>query len=101
MDARREPHRVRLQPAGIASDLHSIDAHGKGAEEPLYKSNQNKFVLQVLSDGVVFREDRNGDEDRRLWLLPLTKGAKPQRFVSVSRRPGSGRFPRMADGSST
>jgi Tol biopolymer transport system component len=65
---------------GVASDLHLIDANGQRAEEPLYESDQNKFVIQVLAGGVVFREDREGEEDRRLWLLPLTKGAKPQQI---------------------
>jgi Tol biopolymer transport system component len=70
-----------------ASDLYWVDTLGKGAEELLFESNRNKYVLQVLTDGLVFLEGDNS------WLLPLMNGAKPQqvhlsqpgvRFAAVS-----------------
>ena len=66
------------------SDLYWIDAQGKGAEEQLFKSNGDKFVHQVLPDGIVFEEARD------LWLLPPTKGAKPQQLRLSQRAARSG-----------
>jgi serine/threonine protein kinase len=60
------------------SDLYWIDAGGRTAAEPLFASNHNKYVTQLIPGGVVFREDQVGEADRGHWLLPLTQGAKPQ-----------------------
>jgi Tol biopolymer transport system component len=61
-----------------ARDIYWMDAHGAGAQDVLLESDRQKYVLSVTGGSIVFWEDDH------FWLLPLTKGAKPQAF-SVSQ----------------
>jgi Tol biopolymer transport system component len=60
-------------------DIYWTDALGAGPQEVLFASDRDKYVHAVTANGVVFSQD--GD----FWVLPLTRGAKPQEF-RVSER---------------
>jgi Tol biopolymer transport system component len=60
-------------------DIHWKDALGAGPQEVLFESDRDKALMDVTADRIVFSQD--GD----FWLLPLTKGGKPQEF-RVSER---------------
>ena len=74
-------------------DLYQKLASGVGNEELVFKSDQDKFPLDVSPDGrfLLFRMDdpKTGQD---MWLLPLTGERQPKLFVQTPFADNGGRF---------
>ena len=57
-----------------ARDIYWMDAHGTGPQEALLESDSQKYVFSATADRIVFLDYDD------FWLLPLTKGAKAEKF---------------------